>query len=245
MNITEHKIKHQYQPTNTTCSPTALSMLLGFYGKDLSVDEVSEKVPQVYNESGEPFGTINTQMATWCISLGFDVSLYTFDCQVIDQSWAELANDKLLDRLEARKDGWVVPSLGKAWTKAYTQSYIDFIKDGGELVIQPAVTSKLLYELLKNGPILPCLCFNTLYGSSRTKNFDEHKSADDDVNGRTWNHSVVIYGNDDSGKFLIADPFRKPGMHTIEPERLIAAISTGQIECDNLLFQLKDKKGTL
>lgn len=237
----EHKIKHQYQPTNTTCSPTALSMLLGTYGKDFTVTEVSDKVPQVYNEDNEPCGTINQQMATWCLSLGFDVSLYTFDCQVIDQSWSELSGEKLIERLEARKDGWSVPSLGTTWTKAYAQSYIDFIKAGGKLTIQPAVTSKLLYELLENGAILPCLSFSTLYGAGRTKNFDEHKSTDDDVNGRTWNHSVVIYGNDENGNFLIADPFRKPGMHVIEPERMIAAISTGQIECDNLIFQLRKK----
>jgi ABC-type bacteriocin/lantibiotic exporter with double-glycine peptidase domain len=88
MKKTEYKIQHQYQPTNTTCSPTALSMLLGFYGKDLSVAEISDKVPQVYNDKNEPQGTINQQMVTWCLSLGFEATLYTFDCQIVDQSWA-------------------------------------------------------------------------------------------------------------------------------------------------------------
>ena len=235
----KHKIQHQYQPTVTTCSPTALSMLLGHYDKELSVDEISEQVPQVYDEQGNPFGTINQQMATWCIALGFSTKMYTFDCQVIDQSWADLKTEDLLQRLDARKNGWTVPSLGKDWTEAYSQSYIDFLKASGELHIQPAVTTKLLYSLLKVGPVLPCLCFNTLYGKGRTSHFGEQKSANDDLNGRTWNHSVVIYGNDDKGNFLIADPFEKPGLHVIEPERMIAAISTAQIECDNLLFQLE------
>ena len=241
MKKVEHKINHQYQPTNTTCSPTALSMLLSFYGKNFTVTEVLDKVPQVHNEEGEPFGTINQQMATWCMSLGFDVSLYTFDCQVIDQSWATLPNEKLLERLEARKSGWAVPSLGDAWTKAYAQSYIDFVKAGGELTIQPAITSKLLYNLLEDAPVLVCASYSTLYGAGRTENFDEFRSASDDVNGRTWNHSVVIYGNDENGNFLIADPFKKPGLHVVEPERMIAAISTAQIECDNLIFQLSTK----
>jgi hypothetical protein len=216
-------------------------MLLGFYGKSFTVADISDKVPQVYDENNEPCGTINQQMATWCLSLGFDVALYTFDCQVIDQSWSKLSGENLLERIEARKNGWVVPSMGDAWTKAYAQSYIDFVKAGGKLTIQPAVTSKLLYELLQDGPLLPCLSYSTLYGVGRTKNFDEHKSTDDDVNGRTWNHSVVIFGNDEHGNFLIADPFKKPGVHTIEPERMVAAISTGQIECDNLVFQLRTK----
>lgn len=239
MKAIEHTIKHQYQPTNTTCSPTALSMLLGFYGKNISVDEISDNVPQVYNEDGEPFGTINQQMATWCLSLGYEVSLYTFDCQVIDQTWDKLQKDKLINKLNARKGGWVVPSLGEAWTKAYAQSYIDFLEAGGNITVQPAVTTKLLYDLLKDAPLLPCLCFNTLYGRGRTSNFDEKKTVKDDINGRTWNHSVVIYGNDADGNFLLADPIRKPGLHLIEPERMIAAISTAQIECDNLIFQLR------
>ena len=239
MKEVQHKVDHQYQPTNTTCSPTALSMLLGHYGKELSVDEVSEQVPQVYSKDNEPFGTINQQMATWCISLGFKVKLYTFDCQIIDQGWAMLSKQELLARLEQRKNGWVVPSLGSDWTEAYMQSYIDFLKAGGELHIQPSVTTKLLYSLLQAGPILPCLCFNTLYGSGRTVHFGEQESVNDDINGRTWNHSVVIYGNDSEGNFLIADPFKKPGLHVVEPERMIAAISTAQIECDNLLFQLE------
>lgn len=238
MQATEHQITHQYQPTNTTCSPTALSMLLDHHDQKLSVDEISAKVPQVYNSQGEPFGTINQQLATWCISLGYKVNLYTFDCQVIDQSWSSLADEELLERLDKRKSGWLVPSLGKDWTAAYAQSYIDFIKDGGSLSIQPAVTSKLLYQLLERGPVLPCLCINTLYGTGRTSNFGEIDSDMDDVDGRTWNHSVVIYGNDEDGNFLVADPYEKPGLHVIEPERMIAAISTAQIECDNLLFQI-------
>ncbi len=242
MKSVQYKIKHQYQPTNTTCSPTALSMMLDYYNEDISVDEISSKVPQVYSEDGEPFGTINQQMATWCISLGYDVALYTFDCQVIDQSWAELSKEKLCERLKARKDGWIVPALEKVWTVAYAQAYIDFLKADGELYIQPAVNTKLLYELLAEGPVLPCLCFNTLYGRGRTSNFDEKKSVKDDINGRTWNHSVVIYGYDEKGNFLVADPIRKPGLHVVEPERMIAAISTAQIECDNLLFQIRKKK---
>jgi hypothetical protein len=245
MKKTEYKISHQYQPTNTTCSPTALSMLLGAYGKEVSVAEISDKVPQVYNDKKEPQGTINQQMATWCLSLGFGVSLYTFDCQVIDLSWTDLDNGKLLERLKARREGWVVPQMGEVWTKAYADAYVDFIEAGGELTIQPAVTSALLYDLLQRGPILPCLCYNTLYGIGRTKNINEHKSADDDVNGRSTNHSIVIYGNDEGGNFLIADPYMKPGLHVVEPERLIAAISTAQIECDNLLFRLSGAKAII
>lgn len=74
-----------------------------------------------------------------------------------------------------------------------------------------------------------------LYGTGRTNGDGEQ----DYINGKAWNHSIVIHGVDKQGNFLIADPLQKPGHHSIEPERMIAAISTAQMECDNLLFQIK------
>ena len=215
-------------------------MLLGYYGDQKTVEELSVNIPQLENEKGEKMGTINQQMATWCLSQGYDVSLYTFDCQVIDQAWANLPQETMLERLELRKTGWTVPSLGNDWTKAYAQSYIDYVNAGGELNIQPAVTSQLLYKLLETGPVLPCLSFSTLYGEGRSRidGEENEKSIHDDIKGRALNHSVVIYGNDKEGSFLVADPWQKPGLHVVEPERMLAAISTAQIECDNLLFQI-------
>ncbi len=241
MNSIEHKITHQYQPTNTTCSPTALSMLLGFYGTNVSVDDISVKVPQVKNEKGENFGTINTQMAMWCRTLGFDVALYTADVQVIDQSWSKLSSEAIIARLEARKSGLAVPSLGELWTEAYSQAYIEFIQSGGELHIVNAITANLLYELLPKGPLLPCVSFDTLYGRGRTSNVGEKEVRPDDVNGKAWNHSIVIYGNDDEGNFLVADPWEKPGRQVIAPDVMIAALGTAQLECDNMTFQLTSR----
>ncbi len=241
MKSTTYRVRHQYQPTNTTCSPTALSILLEFYGNKISPLDVEVMVPQSTNDKGEKIGTINQQLATWCISKRYNVVLYTFDCQIIDQSWGELDTAQQLERMKLRKDGWVVPGMGEEWTKQYTQAYIDFISAGGTLHIRPAATTKILYDLLEKGPFLPSVSYSTLYGAARSKNTDEIESVDDDVNGRAMNHSIVVYGNDEDGNFLIADPWKKPGLHTIEPERMLAAISTAQIECDNLLFQIQPK----
>lgn len=213
-------------------------MLLSYYDEDFDVADISAKVPQVKNEKGENFGTINQQMATWCKSLGFDVVIYTADVQVIDQSWSKLSPTEVIERLEARKSGLKVPSLGDLWNTAYCQAYIEFIQSGGELHIVNAITSNLLYELLNKGPVLPSLSFDTLYGKGRASNIGEKETKPDDINGKAWNHSVVIYGNDDKGNFLVADPFEKPGRHVIEPDVMVAAIGTAQLECDNLVFQL-------
>ncbi len=239
MKAVSYQIKPQHQPTNTTCSQTALSILLNHYGKNLSPLEIETNVPQCVNDKGEKMGTINQQMATWCKKNGFDVTLYTFDFQIIDQTWSSLSYEQMTERLKQRKDGWVVPGIGEEWTRQYTQSYIDFISAGGDLHIRPAVTSKLLYELLQTGPFLPCVSYSTLYGAGRSRNISETDSVDDDINGRAMNHSIVVYGNDEVGNFLIADPWKEPSLVSVEPERLIAAISAAQIECDSLLFQIQ------
>lgn len=237
-------VKPQTQPTSTTCSPTALSILLEHHGDNLSPIEIEDQIPQSIDDNGVKMGTINQQMATWCISRGYDVSMYTFDCQIIDQSWSKLTKDTLLERLKLRKNGWIVPGMGKDWTEEYTQSYIDFLEAGGELTITNAVTTELLHELLKKGPFLPCVSYSTLYGAIRSRIESDTESPDDDINGRALNHSIVVYGIDGKGNYKIADPSqsKKPGLHIIESEVMLAAISTAQIECDNLIFQLAPKK---
>lgn len=237
----EHNVEHQYQPTITTCGQTALSILLSHFGEVINPLKIEQNVPQVQDKNGQNMGTITQHMATWCIDKGYNVSLYTFDCQVIDQSWFGLGKDELVEKLRQREEGWTVPSLGELWTKEYARSYKEFIQHGGNLHITRAVTSELLYKLLENGPILPCLNFNTLYGVPKSRRLNNQEAVDDDINGVAINHFVVIYGNNEDGNLLIADPWHRPGMQTIEPEILLAAISTAQIECDNLLVQITKK----
>lgn len=197
-----------------------------------------DDIPVSLNDKGEPWGTINQQLATWCIGQGYTAKMYTFDCQVIDQSWRTLDKSKLIERLDAAKAGRNVPALGEEWSKTYLQSYIDYLNAGGELYIEPYVTTKLLYALLVDGPLLACVCFNTMYGTGHSKDIGLRQSEIDDVNGKNTNHSIVIYGVTERGDFEIADPWQEPGKHIIEPERILAAITAAQIECDNLLFQI-------
>lgn len=238
MQAITYPVKHTYQSTNNNCSQTALSIILSYYSNHITAEQIADAIPVRLDDKGEPFGTINQQLATWCIGQGYKVTMYTFDCQVIDQSWRKLDRQSLIERLEAAKAGRNVPALGGLWSKMYLQSYIDFVKAGGELHIQPYVTSKVLYGLLKNGPLLACVCFNTMYGTGHSKDVGLRQSEVDDVNGKNTNHSIVIYGVTEEGEFEIADPWQEPGVHTVEPERLLAAITAAQIECDNLFFQL-------
>ena len=238
----EHKVTHYYQPTNHTCSQSAMAILLSFFGKNLTPEEIATKIPVNKNDKGEDWGTINQQLATWCLSQGFEVEMHSADFEVIDLSWAKLPKDKLLGRMELAKDQREVPALGKEWSKIYMQSYIDFVEAGGQLHIRPYMTTELLDNLLPDSPLLLCVCYNVLYGSGRSKDVGLRKSEQDDLNGKLTNHSIVIYGKDEDSNYLIADPYKEPGLHTIEPERMLAAMTAAQMECDNLLFQLRKRK---
>lgn len=233
-----HKITHFYQPTNNTCSQSAAAILLSFFGEEALPEEVASKVPVNKNDKGEDWGTINQQLATWCISQGYEVEMHTADFQIVDLSWADLPTDKLLERMEVAKSHREVPALDKEWSKIYMQSYIDFINAGGKLYIHPHMTTELIDSLLPSSPLLSCICYNVLYNTGRSNDIALRESEPDDIDGKLSNHSIVIYGKTDNGNYLIADPYKVPGTHEIEPERLLAAMATAQIECDNLFFQL-------
>lgn len=236
MQAVSHNIQHQYQPTPTNCSQTALSIMLGHYDVSLTPQEIEKSVPQTQDSEGNDIGTVSQALATWCAEAqGFKTVMYTFDCQIIDQSWQDKSAAHIISRLQAGlANGWDAPGLGPDWSNEYRQAYIDYLQAGNRLVIQPSVTSKLLYKLVGQGPLFLNVCINTLYGQGRTKD-----NKLNDVQGRAWNHSIVLYGNDQEGNFLIADPIVKPGLHTVEAERMIAAVTASQTECDNLLFQLQ------
>lgn len=214
-------------------------MLLSHFGINTSDIDIMNAVPVNKDENGNPIGTINQDLATWVIGQGFKVDIYTFDFQIIDLCWHKLSAENLLKRLEAVKSSRNIPALGEYWSQRYVQSYIDFINAGGNLLIKPFVTSKLLYDLLAKSPILACVSYSVLYNKGRSKDIGLRKTTADDLKGHVGTHSIVIYGVTEKGDFLIADPWETPGLHTIEAEHLLCAMTASQIECDNLIITLE------
>lgn len=217
-------------------------MLLSYYGKSLTPEDIVKSVPVIRSEHGEDWGTINQNLATWCLSLGYSVVMYSSDFQILDTSWKGMEKAGLLERLRAVKNHRNVVTLGKKFSEIYVQSYIDFINAGGELRVEQFITTPLLDSLLENGPVLACVCMNTYYGHGRQADGAALRTnVSDDTRGKLYNHSVVVHGKDDEGSYLIADPWATPGMYAVEPEKLVLAVQAAQIECDNLLFQVIPK----
>lgn len=237
MKATSHKVKHYYQPTTSSCGYTALSILLSHYEITVTPEMLLDAVEQPKDEAGEPVGSITSQLITHTLQKGPRIKLYTFDCQIIDLSWQGLSKDKIVERLEAVEDVRDVRGVGgKHWSKVYVESYIAMLKAGGELEVLPYPTTKLLYSLLIRGPVYANVCPAVLYASGRSQSKNPHTSIPDDVNGSVHTHSLVIYGNDEAGNFLLADPW--DGLTKVEPEALLAGITGAEIECDNMCFQI-------
>ena len=238
MKAVEHKVKHYYQPTNSSCGYASLAMLLSYYDFHITPKEVIKQV-NVRNhgkESGD--GSVTAQLAAWVVTQGYDVEFYSFDSQITDLSWSKLSQQEILEQLKKVKDVRDVKALGgKEWSKLYVQAYIDLIKSGGILHVRPYVTTKLLYALLNKGPVYANIASTTLRGKGRQRMVGLHKSITDDINGTTATHSIVIYGNDEKGNFLIADPW--VGLVVIEPETIAVVITAAQIECDNQVFVIE------
>lgn len=227
-----------WQHTNTSCGPTSLAILLSYYGIKVSSWSIAEEIPRLTDDKGEDWGTFAQRLAMYCINHDLKVSIFTFDFQVIDLKWEKLSQSKLLARMELAKKTRDIPSLGKELSEIYMQSFIDFIKAGGKLHINKYVTSTLLYKLLEKGPVMVSVCSSVLYNTGRTTSIGLRQSKPDDINGTVSNHFLVVYGNTEDGKLLIDDPYFKPGLHTIEPERLMVAMTAAQIECDNMWIQI-------
>lgn len=212
MQAIEHKITHHYQPTSTSCGYASLSMLLSHYGHDISTNDLLRQVPQGKGESGEPVGSLTAQLAEWCVKHGFKVDFISFDFLITDLTWMGLGSDQLLEKLESIKNIRDVQNVGgKYWSQLYVQAYIDLIKSGGKLSVKPHVTTNLLYTMLKNGPVYANICASVVHGIGRQQypepNTPKRLRKPDDIHGTVGTHSVVIYGNDKEGNFLVADPW--------------------------------------
>jgi len=231
-----HDVKHFYQPTNASCGHTALAILLSHYGETTVPEDIINDCPVNLDEKGKELGSVSQELATLLLQKDFNVTLTTFDFQVIDLSWSNLDQSQILARLEAIKDIRNVKSLGKIESKRYAVSYIEFLKAGGELKIQPVPRSEMLRNMLKKGPIFLNVSSHPLYNEGRLSYGNLREATPDDTNGYITTHSVVLYGCDSNGNFLLADPW--DGLTVVEPEVLLSAITAAQIECDNMCFQI-------
>ncbi len=235
-----HKVTHYYQPTNNTCGYAALAIFLSHFGKDFKPEDLVSQVPQPLSAEGNPQGSVTAQLADWTQAQGLQVHMYTSDMYILDLSWKDKSSTEIKERLEQVKSKRSVPIMDKHWVGVYEDAYLSMLSHGVDLTVVQFITTDLLYSLLEKGPIYTNICSTASTGRGRTRSPELRKDVIDDVDGRVSTHSVVIYGNDEDGNFLVADPW--DGLMTMPPEPMVLSIQAAQIECDNQIFVLESNQ---
>ncbi|MEI6267135.1 MAG: C39 family peptidase [bacterium] len=235
----KYDIPLQVQTKSSNCVQTSTSQFISFYGLDITPDDIEKDIPVRFDKDGKPMGTLLPDIGTWLIkNHDMKATMHVFDAQIIDRSWAEFNQDKLLDTMEKVQKTGI--STAKTWYAPYLiESYIDFLKAGGLIDITKC-TNKLLRSLLDKGTVLAIVSFNYLYDwprevfNKKTGHYEE-----DAINGKVTEHAIVLTGYDE-GIFYYNDPAEVvSGQKTVQDDVLIGAICTAQINSDNYLLTIE------
>jgi hypothetical protein len=223
------------QPDFTTCGPTCLHAVYGYYGDTLALPELIKEITSV-----EEGGTLGVILANHALRRGYRATLYTYKLQVFDPTWflPNAADLRISLREQAKKKD--DPKLALA-----TKAYIEFLDLGGELRLED-LTSRLIRSHLKRGtPILTGLSSTYLYRCAREK---WPEAEYDDIRGEATGHFVVLCGYNRQNKtVLVADPLlpnpvAEGQYYAVRLERLICAILLGILTYDGNLVILTPKE---
>lgn len=222
------------QPDETTCGPTCLHAVYGFFGEDLDLDQVVREI-----EPLETGGTLAVHLACHALERGYAATIYTYNLKIFDPTWfapkVDLAT-KLRAQMEV-KDG---VRLAVA-----TREYLRFHALGGEVRFEVLSDDLLRRYLSRNIPILTGLSATYLYRCARETG--RFKIRADDVGGQPSGHFVVLSGYEPVSRLVqVADPWREPKAfdahyYEVSVEHLIGAIMLGALTYDANLLVLQPR----
>lgn len=223
------------QPDDTTCGPTCLHAVYRFHGDRLSLDKVVSEVERL-----EHGGTYAAYLALHAMQRGYDATLYTWNLQVFDPTWADLSPQDMAARLEAR-----ARLKSHAHLRRAHQAYLDLLRAGGEVVFED-LTTRLIRKFLNRGtPVITGLSSTYLYQTMRELGVD---LRDDDIRGDPQGHFVVLCGYDKEDRtVLVADPMHpNPAFqglqYVVDIDRLVCSILLGILTHDADMLVIEPRK---
>ncbi|MBI4828454.1 MAG: hypothetical protein HY804_06540 [Nitrospinae bacterium] len=224
------------QPDDTTCGPTCLHSLYRYYGERVPLEQVIAETAAL-----EEGGTLAVFLALHALKRGYRATIYSFNLQVFDPTWAALDAERISAKLtlqrEAKKKN---TKLARA-----TGAYLEFLELGGRLKFESLTPSLIRHYLRRGTPILTGLSATYLYQSPRERPGDHQY---DDVAGLPSGHFVILAGYDMVEKrVLLADPL-KPNplsegqLYEVRIDQLICAILLGIVTYDANLLIIEPKR---
>ncbi len=225
------------QPDDTTCGPTCLHAVYGYFGDHLPLAKVIADC-----ESLEEGGTFAPFLGCHALSRGYRATVITYNLRVFDPSWfyprAGALADKLMAQIEVKTD----PRLILA-----SRAYLEFVRLGGKIHMED-LTRGLIRRYLNRGiPILAGLSSTFLYRAPREYG---PRSDPDDIRGVPQGHFVVLCGYErDTKTVRIADPYLpnpiapRDNYYEVDVDRVVCAILLGTLTYDANLLILEPPRG--
>lgn len=191
---TKLKLEILPQPNDTTCGPTCLHAVYGYYGDGIPLHRVINEVPSL--KTG---GTLGVMLANHALRRGYRATIYTYNLRLFDPTWFVLNSDEICKRLKRQARVKKREKLQRA-----TRAYIDFLELGGVIKMED-LTARLLRKYLNRGiPVLTGLSSTYLYHAMREYGPNDR---DDDIRGQPAGHFVVLRGYDRKKRTIyVADP---------------------------------------
>lgn len=233
------RVRRLVQPDDVTCGPTCLRAVYSFYGEPAGHDDLLATLER--NEDG---GTLAVFLGIAALQRGMGARIYTYDLRIFDPTWFSLGPQELSTRIFQR-----IPYLTDAKRLRAAGAYIKFLEMGGELAFDE-LTHTLLKSIIDRGhPVLAGLSATYLYRFARER-WDEElqRLVDDDVQGESIGHFVVISGYENWGRRVyIIDPSEhvpdSEGTVLVDTDRVINAIMLGDATYDAVLLEVWPKEG--
>ena len=219
------------QPDDTTCGPTCLHAVYGYYGDQMPLEKVIAEV--------EPLpggGTLAVSLACHALERGYTADIYTYNLQVFDPTWFTSVGS-IAERLRSQRKAKTGQKLAVA-----TSAYLRFLDLGGRLKFQDLTRNLIRRMLYRKTPILTGLSATYLYGCAR-----EFREEYDDVRGEPAGHFVVVYGYDRKHRqVMVADPLQDNPLYgehyyEVNVDRLVGAIFLGILTYDANLLVIAPK----
>jgi hypothetical protein len=218
------------QPDETTCGPTCLHAIYGYWGETEPLDPVIARTYRM-----EQGGTYAVYLACDALRRGYRTTIYTYNLLVFDPTWFKSRDVNIAERLQRQREVKMDHRLQQV-----TPGYIEFLSLGGRLRFVD-LSPGLIHRILRRGmPIITGLSSTYLYHASREYGANDTR---DDVRGLPTGHFVVIAGYDASRRrVLIVDPYEPHPYgatheYWISLDRVVGAVLLGIVTHDaNLLI---------
>ena len=218
------------QPDETTCGPTCLHALYGYWGEEVPLAEVIARTRKM-----EHGGTFAIFLACDALRQGYQATIYTYNLTVFDPTWFTPGVD-IAERLQQQRE----VKKNDAKLQHVTEGYLEFLRLGGRLRLTDLSRPLIRGLLRRNLPIITGLSSTYLYRAAREYGPND---VPDDIRGLPAGHFVVIAGYDRKKRsVLVVDPY---GLHPYGPsheywiniDRALGAVLLGIVTHDaNLLL---------